>query len=326
MHRAKILPNRNLGWLVTILHVCSDRAKFMLNKHQEGMTGCNFAHTGRDHIQLGRLLFALKLLCMTSASRMGDWSTFCTYTQWSPPAGRQLFAPVCNPLSPLSVTRHPCALCMLYFSYTGASWSIVLCSALSTHYTLVFRGDTVAPCAIWHPAPALTQYRCQYTSIGISTNASTSLSVRTSTSISPSIGNRTSISVRTSTSTSPRPVLLCASAVLTQPGIRLETERDLMVWRESEKEKRWQEQEFSPKRIQEQPANTMQGHMLEEFQDHLRMRRGSCSIKARQGFLCRDAARVDSNSCWIETLLWDKNTFAKSFGRPISSPKGTGNQ
>ena len=58
--------------------------------------------------------------------------------------------------------------------------------------------------------------------------------------------------------------------MLTQPGIRLETERDLMVWRESEakeKEKRWQEQEFSPKRIQEQPtANTMQGHMLEEFE------------------------------------------------------------
>ena len=37
------------------------------------------------------------------------------------------------------------------------------------------------------------------------------------------------------------PVLVSASAVLTQPGIRLETERDLMVWRESEakeKEKR----------------------------------------------------------------------------------------
>ena len=108
-------------------------------------------------------------------------------------------------------------------------------------------------------------------------------------------------------------------SALTQPRIRVETERDLMVWRESEAKEK---ENFGDKRknfhqkSHSRPCKPCKATWWRNlrFQDHLRMRRRSDSITACQGFLYKDATRIKFNSSF---------RLINIFGKPISRPKET---
>ena len=70
---------------------------------------------------------------------------------------------------------------------------------------------------------------------------------------------------------------------------------------ENRSQRKGEEKEFrigfmhSRQMLGQSSKNNLQGHIREEFRDHLRMRRTSCSIKARQAILYHHAARDNFN-------------------------------
>ena len=218
------------------------------------MTGRNFAHTGRDHPQLGR----------------------------------QLFAPVCNP-PPRSPGIHAhCVFCThrVLFIHSDASWSIVfdlLCS-YSTVHTLHFsiqrrhsgsmRNLASSTSARSIPMPVLVsalELAHQYLYLASDQYKHRS-QYQSSTSVSISAHSaRNSSGDRARPDGVERIGAKGKGEAVTRAGIFDKTFRNSL------------------------PSKATYWRNF-KFQEHLRMRRGSCSIKACQGFLYKDAVRDSSNS------------------------------